>query len=191
VLPETSDITRYELNLPNIPTRVVILDTVGYGHTGPRQDQLKATQEAARQSDVILLAVQARNPARQAGLEGLQGLKAWFESRLDLKMPPVLAVVTHIDLLSPAMEWNPPYDWQHPSRTKEQQISEAVAVVREQLGQYLAGVVPVCTATGKVYGVQEWLLPALMELLDQAHAGARLRCRRAAARARQASRARE
>ncbi|MCI0460347.1 MAG: hypothetical protein L0Z62_25625, partial [Gemmataceae bacterium] len=59
------------------------------------------------------------------------------------------------------------------------QIAQALEVVREQLGQYLAGVVPVCTAEGKVYGVEEWLLPALMELLDQGHAVAFLRCLKA------------
>jgi hypothetical protein len=81
VLPETAEITRYDLKLPDIPTRLSILDTVGYGHTGPRQDQLKATQEAARQSDVLLLVMQARNPARQADLEMMQALRKWFEDR--------------------------------------------------------------------------------------------------------------
>ncbi len=181
VLPETSEVTRYELKLDGIATRLVLLDTVGYGHTGPRQDQLRATQEASKQSDLLLLVVQARNPARQADVEMMRALKAWFDSRPDLKMPRVLAVVTHIDMLTPAMEWKPPYDWQHPQRTKEQQISQAVEVVREQLGQYLAGVVPVCTAEGKVYGIQEWLLPAVTELLDEARAVALLRCLRAEA----------
>ena len=44
----------------------------------------------------------------------------------------------------------------------------------EQLGAYLAGVIPVCTAPGKVYGLEEWLLPAVAELLDEVHAVALL-----------------
>ena len=54
-------------------------------------------------------------------------------------MPPVLAVMTHIDLLSPALEWAPPYNWQEPERPKERQIQEALTAVREQLpaGAYL------------------------------------------------------
>jgi hypothetical protein len=179
VLPATEEITRYELMLEGIPTRLVLADTVGYGHTGPRQDQLRATQEAAMRSDALLLVLHARNPARQPDLELLQALSKWFEARPDLKMPPVLAVLTHIDVLSPAMEWQPPYDWQQPKRPKEEQIAHAVAAVREQLGEYVADVVPVCTAEGKVYGVQEWLLPALLGILDQAHAVALLRCLRA------------
>jgi predicted GTPase len=179
VLPETSEVTRYELKLDDIPTQLVLLDTVGYGHAGPRQDQLKATQDSSRNSDVLLLAVQAINPARQADLEVLKALRTWFDAQPELKRPPLLAVMTHIDLLSPKMEWAPPYDWWHPQRTKEKQIAEALAAVQEQLGDYLAGVVPVCVAPGKVYGIQEYLLPALMELMDQAHGVAFLRCLRA------------
>src|SRR5262249_51595133 len=97
----------------------------------------------------------------------------------DLYKPPVLAVLTHIDLLSPALEWAPPYDWKAPSRTKEKEIHDAVAAVEEQFGSSVAGVIPVCTAPGKIHGVQEWLLPALVSLLDQAHAVAFLRCLKA------------
>jgi uncharacterized protein len=181
VLPETSEVTRYELKLENLPTQLTIFDTVGYGHTGPRQDQLKATQESSRKSDVLLLVVQAVNPARQADLDVLKSLRTWFDAQPELKRPPILAVVTHIDLLSPKMEWTPPYDWQHPQRLKEKQIAEALAAVEEQLGDYLAGAVPVCVSPGKVYGIQEYLLPGLMELMDQAHAVAFLRCLRAEA----------
>ncbi len=179
VLPMTAEVTRYEVQPAGIPTRLVLLDTVGYGHAGPKEDQLRATQESARQSDLLLLVLHARNPARQADLTSLEKLRAWFASRPDLKMPRILAVVTHIDLLSPAMEWAPPYDWQRPTRTKEQQIDQAVAAVREQLGEFLHGVVPVCAADGKVYGVEEYLMPAVANLLDEAHGVALLRVLRA------------
>jgi predicted GTPase len=181
VLPATDEVTRYELQPAGIPTRLVLYDTVGYGHTGPREDQLRATEEAARQSDLLLLVLHARNPARQADLEMLQKLRAWFATRPDLRMPPVLGILTHIDLLSPAMEWAPPYDWAQPTRPKEQQVHEAWAALKEQLGEYLVGIVPLCTQAGKVYGLEEWLLPTLAELLDEAHAVALLRCLRAEA----------
>jgi predicted GTPase len=152
---------------------------MGYGHTGPKADQIKATQKAARRSDLLLLVLHARNPARQADVEMLQGLRAWFASLPDLKRPPVLAVLTHVDLLSPAMEWAPPYDWQEGTRPKEQNIRAAVAAVREQLGDLVAEVVPVCVAPGKVYGVEEWLLPAVAKRLDEVRGVALLRCLRA------------
>ena len=134
---------------------------------------------AARQADVILLVLHARNPARQADLELLKDLDHFFRDHPDLRKPPILAVLTHVDLLSPTLEWAPPYNWQEPQRLKEQQIQAAVAAVQEQLDPFLAGVIPVCTAAEKPYGIQEWLLPALVELLDHAHAVAFLRCLKA------------
>src|SRR5262249_25079654 len=154
VLPATNEITRYELRPEGIPTRLVVLDTIGYGHSGPQEDQLRATEEAVRQSDLVLLALHARNPARQADLVLLRSLKEWFATRIDLKMPPILGVMTHVDLLSPAMEWSPPYNWTKPERPKEHQVHEAWNAVREQLGEHLVGIIPVCVAPGKVYGVQ-------------------------------------
>ena len=106
VLPATDAITRYELQPPGIPTRLVLLDTVGYAHAGPTADQLKATQNAAQQSDLLLFIGHARNPARQADREILQALQRWFAARPHLKRPPILGVLTHIDLLSPVLEWS-------------------------------------------------------------------------------------
>ncbi len=179
VVPATSEVTRYELQMPDVPTRLVLLDTVGYAHTGPKEDQLRATAEAARQSDLLVLVLHARSPARQADVEMMQELRKWFTSNPDLRMPKVLAAVTHIDLLTPAMEWAPPYNWQEPQRTKEKQIAEAIATVHEQLGEYLTAAVPVCVAPGKVHGIEEWFLPALAELLGEAKAVGMLRCLRA------------
>src|SRR5262249_53938991 len=160
-------------------TRLTLLDTVGYAHTGPRADQLRATQEAAQQSDLLLLVLHARNPGRQADLQMLRDLRAWYGTRPDLKRPPIVAGLTHIDLLSPAMEWAPPYDWRQPRRPKEQQIRQALEAAREQLGEHVAAVVPVCAVPGKVHGIDEWFLPALTQLLDEAHAVALLRCLKA------------
>jgi GTP-binding protein EngB required for normal cell division len=176
VVPATSGVERYELRAGGVPTRLVLLDTVGYGHAGPKADQLAVTREAARESDLLLLVLHARNPARQADLATLEHLRAYFASRPDLRKPPVVAVLTHIDLLSPALEWSPPYNWLRPTRPKEQNIHDAVAALRGQLGDHLDAVVPVCAAEGRVYGVAEELLPALAGRLDEAHGVGLLRC---------------
>jgi small GTP-binding protein len=175
-LPATADVARYELKSKHFPTKLVLLDTAGYGHAGPKADQLRATAEAARQSDALLLVTHANNPARQADLDMLKQLREWFDARPELKEPPVLAVVTHIDLLKPMMEWAPPYHWQEPKRPKEQSIQDAVAHVRQQLGEQVTDAIPVCVAAGKVYGVEEWLLPAMAAKMDEAHGVAMLRC---------------
>src|SRR5262249_28510068 len=106
---------------------------------------------------------------------------AFFKSRPDLKRPPMLTVLTHIDLLSPAMEWAPPYDWRHPMRPKEQSIQDAMAAVQKQLGNHAPIVVPVCTAEGKVSGVAEELLPLIVDGPAEAAGAGRLGCWRAGA----------
>ena len=172
----TSGVQRYRLAPQGIPAEMELLDTVGYGHEGPAADQVTATREAAQQSDLLLLVLHALNPARQADLQMLAALREWFAARPELKMPGVVAVVSHVDLLSPKMEWQPPYDWQYPRRPKEQNIHQALAAVQEQLGDYLAAVVPVCTTPGRVYGIEEALLPVVAARLDEVHAVSLLRC---------------
>jgi hypothetical protein len=131
----------------------------------------------------VLLVVHALNPARRADLAMLDSLRAWFAERPELKVPPILGIMTHIDLLSPSLEWAPPYDWVEPKRPKEHSIHDAWEALREQLGDRLVGIVPLCTEAGKVYGLDEWFLPTLAELLDEARAVAFLRCLRAEANA--------
>ena len=181
VTPLTTGVDRYELQTPGIPTRLVLLDTAGYHQTGAQPDQVKATAEAARGADLVFLVLHARNPARQADVDLLDQLRRWFEERQDLKSPPILAVLTHIDLLSPSLEWAPPYQWRTPSRPKEVNIRDAVLAVRQQLGPRLVNVVPVCAQPGKVSGIDEDLLPAVAQLLDEVRGVALLRCLRAEA----------
>lgn len=181
VLPTTAGLDRYELLTPGIPTRLVIQDTVGYAHEGPRADQVEATAEAVRQSDVVFLVLHARNPGRQADLDLLTKLATWFAARPDLRPPPIVAVLTHVDLLSPAMEWAPPYDWVSGGRPKEVNIREAAATARQQFGEHLVTVVPVCTAADKVWGVDEAVLPAVANWLDEVRGVALLRALKAEA----------
>jgi predicted GTPase len=176
VLPATDEVQRYELHPKDIPSKLVLLDTVGYGHEGPKADQLKATMNAAEQSDLVFLVLHASNPGRQPDVEALKAFRQWFAERPHLKRPPVIAVLTHIDLLKPSLEWHPPYDWTQPKRPKEQSIQLALAAVREQFGDLVTAVVPVCTAAGKEYGLAEAVLPAVAGKLDEAHGVALLRC---------------
>jgi predicted GTPase len=181
VLPATNGVDRYELKIPDVPTKLVLFDTVGYAHTGPRQDQLAVTRDAVRQSDLVLLVLHARNPGRQADLALLEDLRTWFSAHPDLRRPPIVAVLTHIDLLSPAMEWDPPYQVDPPIGAKAVNIRDALGTVHDQLGDFLSGAVPLCAAPGRVYGVDEWLLPAVANRLDEIRGVALLRCLKAEA----------
>jgi uncharacterized protein len=181
VLPLTSEVTRYLLRPPNVDSQLVLLDTVGYGNEGPNEDQIRATEAAACRSDLILIVMHARNPARKSDVQTLERLTQWFAANPNLRMPPVIGIVTHIDLLSPAMEWSPPYNWREPNRQKEIQINQALAAARKQFADRLAIIVPACTAPGKVFGIDEAVLPAIVERLGEARSVGLLRCLKAEA----------
>lgn len=153
---------------------VSILDTSGYGQDGPTDEDFAAAVEASRDADLILLVTQATNPGRQPDIDLLDRLRAWFAAKPHLKMPPVVVAVSHIDLLSPKAEWTPPYDWQTGTKPKEVNIRECVGVVKEQLGDRAANVVPVCGREGERFGVEE-LVPAMVSHLDHARGTAVLK----------------
>lgn len=175
VLPATAAAQRYLLQSPDIATQLELVDTVGYGTQGPSQDQLRYTEELAKSADVLILVLHARQPGRQADLDQLTQLDRYFREHPELLRPPIVSVLTHVDLLSPTMEWAPPYDWLHPQRPKEQSMSDALTTVRQQFGPLLAAAVPVCTAQNKVFGITEGVLPALSAVLNQAQAVGLLR----------------
>jgi predicted GTPase len=166
--------TRYDSALPG-GQPVSILDTSGYGENGPTDEDLAAAVESSRGADLIVLVTQATNPGRQPDIDLLDRLRAWFATKPHLKMPPVVVAVSHIDLLGPKAEWAPPYNWKTGTRPKEANIRECVGVVKEQMGDRAADVVPVCGTGGERFGVVEGLVPALVAHLDGARGTAVLK----------------
>ena len=176
MIPATNGISRYELGGTVDGSRLIFLDTVGYNQAGPAADQFEQTVAAAREADLLFLVCHARNPGRNADVKFWHDLKHWFTTRPELKMPQAAIVLTHIDLLSPAMEWAPPYDWRKQPPPQEKNIAEAAAVAREQFGANVDVIVPVCSAENKSFGIHEELVPEMAGLLGEARAVAFLRC---------------
>lgn len=166
--------TRYDLTLPG-GQPVSLLDTSGYGEEGVTDADFAAAVEASRDADTILLVTPATSPGRRTDIDLLDRLKAWFDGKPHLRLPPVVAVVNQVDLLSPKAEWNPPYDWKAGTRAKEVNIHDCVAVVREQVGSRAADIVPVCARPGETFNIREGLVPAVVEHLDHARGSAILK----------------
>ncbi len=177
VIPHTRTIRRHIIQRRETRDKLVLLDTIGYAVDGFSDSQTSELQEALRQSDLVLLVMNTTNPARDPDVQTLDQLNRWFQQRRDLKPIPILGVLTHIDLLRPPRQWEPPYDWQAGSRPKERSIRDAVEYHRHLLGARAAGVVPVCAdiPRERVFGVEEFLVPAMTPLLGDARASSLLR----------------
>ncbi len=174
VLPATSGIARYELKSPGVPRTLTLLDTVGYGHEGPTEDQVEQTANAIRSADITILVSHARNAARAADTKLIESLQKWFAERPQYKMPPAFVVMSHADLLTPAVEWEPPYNWKAGQRPKEISIQKAVSATGEVYPQL--EVIPVCTAYRKLWNVPDEVLALIVSRLDEARAVNLLRC---------------
>ena len=93
--------------------------------------------------------------------------------------PPLLAAVSHIDLLRPPREWSPPYDIAAPPgtlTTKAANIRAAVESAAADLALPPADLIPVCLAPGRVYNVTDTLWAALLEREAGADRVRLLRC---------------
>src|SRR5690606_39781181 len=63
--------------------------------------------------------------------------------------------ISHIDLLRPRGEWNPPYDIVEPASPKAKTIRAAMEAVAEDLAVPVERVTPVCLASGQQYNVND------------------------------------
>ena len=174
VLPLTAGHVRYTLQQPNLPT-FTLIDTAGFGNEGPSEDDVKVAVDAAKIADVMLVVVPARSAARKPEVDFLDRVRSGLLKFPTLKMPPVIAVISHIDLLSPAMEWAPPYNWPTGTRPKEESIRDATMAAKEQFSTRVFEVIPVCTSVGKELGVRDELLAAVATQLGEARGVSLLR----------------
>jgi predicted GTPase len=110
---------------------LVVLDTPGLNAMGANQQLLL---DACAKVDLIVWVVQANQAARAPDVAALKEIRDWFASRPEIKPPPMVLVMTHVDRLGPAREWTPPYDLVQAGAGKAGNIRLAL----EQVGTLLA-----------------------------------------------------
>ncbi len=167
VVPVATGGTRYELKKPGMPGFAVI-DTSGYGAGGPSESEFEDAHRAAEAADVILLVSHGRTAARRADVDMMDRLIKTIAGQPHLRMPPVVLALSHVDLLSPAAEWAPPYDWLRGTRPKELQMRECVKAAQDVFGTRISTAVPICAMIGREFNVQDGLIPQLGGVLDDA-----------------------
>lgn len=168
VLPHTKTVSRHTLDIPETDCSLTLLDTPGYSDADMDRSARRELEQAVDEADVILLVVDGHTPSRAADVEFLEQLEARAKRRPRLVPPPVIVGLTHIDLLSPMMQWQPPYDWESPTTAKEESIRDAVQAVTAEFGSSVKQVVPVCTdlERGREYNIQNGLIAALASVVD-------------------------
>ena len=170
-LPETTQVIRHETHIGQTP--LILLDTPGYGDDGATAAQAAAIDKALATADATLLVLAANSPAKAADRATLDALARRLEAAPTLHRPPLLGVLTKVDLLPPPLD-GPPYAIDHPSTPKEHAIAGAVAY-SEELFSELVDVAPVVTRPGSLWNIDAGLLPALTGVLPDAAQVALLR----------------
>ncbi|MFN6530461.1 GTPase family protein [Nostoc sp. ChiSLP03a] len=152
VLPSTDRIQSYQWQTESGET-LTLLDTPGYEQVN-RAELRNLVLDYAINSDLLLLATPALDPALQMDVDFLQDIKA------EIADLPAIAIVTQVDRLRPIREWQPPYDWEWGDRPKEIAIREATEYRAKQLGNFCNLVLPVVTSDSKTNRVA-WGVEAL------------------------------
>jgi hypothetical protein len=177
-LPTTSNITPYILERDGLQ-RAIILDTAGYGGLMHYQPPTALKREL-NNVDVILIACNAAQAARNEDAEQLDAVRQYFiQACPNQALPVIIAVATHIDRLRPVREWQPPYRIQQPDNAKSRNIRQACLSIAEDLSLDIGCIVPVCLAPDKpAYNIEDGLLPLIHEHLNDAQRVRYLRCLR-------------
>mgnify|MGYP003672342627 CR=1 FL=1 len=143
----------------------------------------KYMQRAAADADLILWVSPANRPDRQIERGFLDSLRAFQSQHIDRRPPPLLIVVSYIDLLRPVAEWQPPYDLANQQDAKAISICAAVQTVAVDLAVPVELVIPACLKNDKVYNVEDTLWAAMLDYQDEALRVRLLRCMHAKKRA--------
>ena len=87
------------------------------------------------QSDIVLWVLKANQPARKSDAILRQQFEEYYqqEENRSRKKPKIIMVLNQVDRLSPAMEWQPPYDLASTQSPKGKTIKAALDYNTEQL----------------------------------------------------------
>jgi predicted GTPase len=173
VLPCTDAITPYVLEREGL-FKAIIYDTIGFGGTGDNLAQSRLNEEL-EQCDAVIVVSSAATAAREADRKLLDEARLRLQQRVRQAMPPLVVALSHIDLVRPLKEWNPPYDFTRGESAKERNVRGAMQAVADDLQVPLSRIVPVCLRPEVIYNVDDALLPTLVEIMPEAERAKLLR----------------
>ncbi len=121
--------------------RLVLIDSPGLD-AGIPKDWLATLRNA----DLVVWVAALNRADRARDQHALAAVRRLAQDDPRLRDTPIVLAATHADLLSPPLEWQPPYDWQSGERPKEANIRAALAAVASTLGIPEADAAPLALA---------------------------------------------
>jgi uncharacterized protein len=144
-LPTTADAAEYLLDVKGRPA-VSVVDMPGLDE---RADSAKGIIAQAERADLIVWVVSATQPARGPDHKQFNAVRAWANAQIERRSPPVLLALTHVDELSPASEWMPPYDVNLPGSSKARAIRAAIDAIAHTFDLPPEVIVPIALPPGR------------------------------------------
>ena len=173
-LPDlASPVTPYRLTQDGL-TPALVFDTPGIDTPALTSKVLDPLVDTA---DLILWVTAAQHPDREQEAATLSRLRRRWEAHPERHPPTLLVAVSHIDLLRPRQEWNPPYDLNDQDNAKARNIFAAVEATAADLEVPIATAIPVCLAEGRTYNVTDSLWTAVLAHQSAANRARLLRLR--------------
>lgn len=154
-------------------TRALIFDSPGFDS---ELLQSKRLQQAVTEADLILLVTPANIADRHDEYSMVRQIRKWQTGLKHRRPAPLLLVLTHIDLLRPLREWQPPYPIDPPETPKAMSIYNALMTAVEQLKIAPEDAVPVCLLEGQQYNIDDALWASIIARQDDAEKARYLRC---------------
>ncbi|MEZ5504834.1 MAG: GTPase domain-containing protein [Gammaproteobacteria bacterium] len=154
-------------------TRALIFDSPGFDS---ELLQSKRLQQAVTEADLILLVTPANIADRHDEYSMVRQIRKWQTGLKNRRPAPLLLVLTHIDLLRPLREWQPPYPIDPPETPKAMSIYNALMTAVEQLKIAPEDTVPVSAGRSAQYNIDDALWASIIARQDDAEKARYLRC---------------
>ncbi|WP_413112178.1 GTPase family protein [Thaumasiovibrio sp. DFM-14] len=161
-LPATDEVQAYSINYDD-ENRLMLLD-----HPGTTMAGLAQAVKSATDADVIVWVIKATQPARKVDVSFLRALRDFYVTHKERRMPPVIVVITHIDLLGPSEPLDS-LNFSHPESTKAEMVVDLVTYLKQTLPfADETWWIPVCTQSPEQFNI-DTVEGALIERLDEAN----------------------
>lgn len=150
VIRATNEYLAHPIKLPKMPELLVVDGPAPYEPA----DLLKSLLERAGDSDLIVWVLSAVRPDRTADRNAIEAIRGYFEGLANRRLPPILAVVTHIDHLQVAGDWPPAGELLHSNSAKAAAVRSVCTDVANDLAIAVGDIVPVSVSADSVYNLE-------------------------------------